>query len=156
MAKALFQLRYFGEGCTDNFPTGLTKDRIALGGDFFQTYSPIYQLGVQSLPGVKFYINSSGTSGTNTPIVLGYNGIYELSLGESAQIKSLNFDTASLDLINENESAYLIIDIIYESGLADGQASLENAQIDANQIRQSTTSNLAAATGGNVHIVGGE
>jgi hypothetical protein len=36
---------------------------------------PIVQLGIQSVPGTKFYLN-----GSNNPIIIGNTGIYELDL----------------------------------------------------------------------------
>lgn len=90
---------------TDN----LTMEGL-IGGSAFEDYYPIVQLGIQSLPGLKFTINSNFD-----PIIIGTTGIYELDLiDSSASITSLAFDKASLELINQNPDGYLIIDIVYE------------------------------------------
>jgi hypothetical protein len=70
---------------------------------------PISQLGIQSLPGTKFYLNNS-----NDPIIIGHTGIYELNLEGMAEITALAFDSKSIEAINGNYNSFLIVDIIYE------------------------------------------
>ena len=70
---------------------------------------PISQLGIQALPGTKFYLN-----GSNDPIIIGHTGIYELDLEGLAEITALSFDAKSIEAINGNNNSFLIVDIIYE------------------------------------------
>jgi hypothetical protein len=60
------------------------------------------------LPGTKFYLNNG-----LTPIIIGPTGIYELDLEGISQITDLRFDSNSLTAVENNDSAYLIIDIVY-------------------------------------------
>lgn len=109
MAKEVKQFRFYQTGNTQkNYPSKLDY-RSLISGSAFANYMPIVQLGIQSLPGTKFYLNNS-----NNPIIVGYTGIYELSLEGKAEISSLAFDAKSLEAINGNANSYLIIDIIYE------------------------------------------
>ena len=109
MAKKVKQIRYYGEGHTNNY--GGPTYRNLISGSVFKNYVPIIQLGIQTLPGTKFYLN-----GSNNPIIIGNTGIYELDLQGLSEINSLQFDASSLVLIKDNASAYLIIDMIYEDG----------------------------------------
>jgi hypothetical protein len=59
------------------------------------------------LPGTKFYLNN-GT----TPIIIGSTGIYELDLEGLSEITALSFDGTSIETINSNNNAYLLIDVI--------------------------------------------
>lgn len=61
------------------------------------------------MPGVKFYLNN-GT----TPIMVGSTGIYELDLDGLSEITKLAFSAESLNLLNQSEASYLIVDMIYE------------------------------------------
>lgn len=93
----------------DSNTDGITMNDL-MSGNAFKDYYPIIQLGIQSLPGLRFTINSNFD-----PIIIGATGIYELDLVDSsASITSLSFDQASLELINQNPDGYLIIDIVYE------------------------------------------
>lgn len=111
MAKKVKQIRYYSDTSNNNYPTGQhsPKYRTLISGSAFSNYMPIIQLGIQSLPGTKFYLN-----GSNNPIIIGNTGIYELDLQGLTEINSLQFDASSLALIQNNNSAYLIVDIIYE------------------------------------------
>ena len=79
-------------------------------GSVFSNYLPILQLGIQTIPGVKFYVNNS-----ETPVIVGATGIYELDVDGLTEITNLTFDTTAINLIKSNPStAYLIVDIIYD------------------------------------------
>jgi len=67
------------------------------------------QLGIQSLPGTEIYIN-----GSEEPVIVGLTGIYELDLKLDMKITSLRFSSSSMDNIKNNNSAYLIVDCVYE------------------------------------------
>ena len=109
MSKVLRQIRYYGDNANlKNTPPGLTWNQL-FSGEAFQEYYPLYQIGVQGLPGTKFYLNDS-----LYPVVLGSTGIYELEDNGQSQVVSLSFDKAALEKINSMDSlsAGLIIDIM--------------------------------------------
>lgn len=109
MAKEVKQFRFYqSNNIQKNYPQKLDY-RSLISGSAFANYMPIIQLGIQSLPGTKFYLNNS-----KDPIIVGYTGIYELSLEGKAEITALSFDAKSLEAINGNANSYLIVDIIYE------------------------------------------
>ena len=107
MAKQIMQFRYYGENNTQNYPSGISMQKLTTG-KAFQTYVPITQLGIQALPGTKFHLNN-GT----TPIIIGSTGIYELDLEGLSEIVNLTFDGRSINNIDKTNGAYLIVDIIY-------------------------------------------
>ena len=109
MAKRVKQIRYYNDNSGNNY--GNPNYRNLISGSVFKDYVPMLQLGIQSLPGTKFYLN-----GSNNPIIIGNTGIYELDVQGLTEINSLQFDASSLSLIRNNNNAYLIIDIIYEDG----------------------------------------
>lgn len=92
-----------------NYPPNLYSGNLVSGAAFANCV-PIVKLGIQSLPGIRFRFN------TNLEwIVLGATGLYELDLKDSAgSIVDLKFDKQSIQVINDNQNAYLIIDIMYE------------------------------------------
>lgn len=106
MAKQIMQFRYYGERNENNQPKDISKARLARG-SMFNNYLPITQLGIQALPGTKIYLNNS-----ITPVLIGSTGIYELDLEGLSTITNMYFDQTSLEAINANPNAYLIIDII--------------------------------------------
>lgn len=119
------QYRFYGEGNINNNPrdenNSNLKERLAkestnllIGGE---NQAPIKQLGIQSLPGTKFYINES-----NNPVILGKTGIFELNCMDMAySITKLTFDIESLRRIDENDNDFLIIDIIEENNEGGGE-----------------------------------
>ena len=114
MAKRIKQFRYFNSNESreggENSPTGLKYQHLQ-SGSAFATCLPIYQLGIQALPGTKFYINNSVD-----PIIIGSTGVYELSLSGDTQISALSFSPTSIAEIEANDNAYLLVDIIYDDG----------------------------------------
>lgn len=114
MAKKVGQVRYYGPESSSNsqkanYPSDLTSNSLRYG-NVFNTIYPIVQLGVQTIPGVKFYINNH-----TTPVIIGATGIYELDVDGLSNITSIQFDSASLAMIDKNPNAYIIIDYIYET-----------------------------------------
>ena len=83
--------------------------RLRTGTAFTDIY-PIVQLGIQTLPGTKIYINNH-----TTPVIIGATGIYELNVDGLSNITDIQFDDASLRTIAMNDNAYVIIDYIYET-----------------------------------------
>ncbi len=107
MAKQVMQFRYYGQGNPKNYPDGIDSTSLK-SGSIFNDYCPIIQMGIQSFPGLKFYLNNS-----NTSVIVGTTGIYELDLENYAEINKLSIDEHSLNLIDTNNpSIYLIIDVI--------------------------------------------
>ena len=53
---------------------------------------------------------------TNKTIMIGRTGIYELDLEGISTINLIKFDRSSMNLINQNKEAYLIIDYLFEEG----------------------------------------
>lgn len=121
MGKILKQFRYYGEESPAkdlNYPSSINKATLDSGEVFFDnsmfptaTPTSIASLGIQTIPGVKFYLNSA-----TDPIIVGSSGIYELNLTDNYEILYLDFDPQSLDLIGSyNGDAYLIVDIVYNT-----------------------------------------
>lgn len=109
MAKKIIQFRYFGELNDKNYPLTITKTKL-MSGIIFDGYTPIIKLGIQSLPGTKFRLNAN-----QDYIMVGGTGLYELDMTQgSGTITSMNFDEISLTNIDENNDAYLLIDMLYE------------------------------------------
>lgn len=75
----------------------------------FRNFAPIYQFGIQTLPGTKVYLNQS-----TTPIIIGASGVYEIDLEDTTAIlNSIRIDPTSMQAINDIDNAYLIIDIVH-------------------------------------------
>lgn len=108
MAKKIQQFRYYPNG-TSVYPAGLNSTKLA-NGKAFLGYLPIVQLGIQTLPGVIFRLN-----GASNDIIVGSTGIYELDVSNGASITALSIDAASLKMIDESGTGYLIIDILYDN-----------------------------------------
>ena len=121
MANKIKQFRYYNDtnNLGKNSPSVITIDGADVdvsyahyvSGAVFGECFPVLQLGIQSLPGTKFYLNNG-----NDPIIIGSTGIYELDLEGQTEITQIQMDGGSMKTINDNDSAYLIIDIIYDNG----------------------------------------
>ena len=118
MAKKIKQFRYYEEkditrnpNTTRNFPSNIAARNLK-SGSIFASCTPIVQLGIQTLPGTRFFLN-----GNNYPIIVGNTGIYELDLQGQGEITALSFEASSIDAISKNPNGYLIVDIIYEEGI---------------------------------------
>lgn len=116
MVKKVKQFRYYGKNNTANTITynELLQDDLPRSSDTagsLSTYMPIIYLGIQTIPGVKVSLNGFMES----PIIIGASGIYELDLeGTTGLINSVLVQQASLDMIDRNPEAYILIDIIYK------------------------------------------
>lgn len=108
--KKIKQFRYYGEKNSQNYPSNINKNSL-VNDNIFNSYGLVKQLGIQTLPGIKFRLNSSSNLDW---IVIGSTGIYELDLEDLLEIEKIQFHNDSIELINSNLSASLIIDIIYE------------------------------------------
>jgi hypothetical protein len=114
MSKQIKQFRFYGIGHIDNYPNKLDEIigfNSLFSGELFTKYMPITQIGIQSLPGTKFYLNDISRE---NPIIIGYTGLYELNLENIAEINSLSFELESLKRVDDIDGAYLIIDIVYD------------------------------------------
>ncbi len=71
----------------------------------------VLQLGIQGLPGTKFYLN-----GNLYPIILDASGVFYIEAKNGARISSLKFEPASIEKISgiKNDFAYLIIDVLID------------------------------------------
>lgn len=112
MAKQIAQYRYYNASDTSgrNQPANIAYNNIVSGSIFSKTL-PIIQLGIQALPGTKFYLNNGVD-----PIIIGSTGIYELDLEGKSEITSLSFAASSIKDIMNNMNGYLIVDCVYEDG----------------------------------------
>lgn len=108
MAKKVMQFRYYADNDSRNQPAS-TASRYAKG-TIFEGYTPIVKIGIQTIPGMKFYLNDNVY-----PILVGPTGIYELDLEGFSEVNKISIDIKSMSLIAKNPSAYLIIDIIYDN-----------------------------------------
>lgn len=111
MAKRVQQYRFYNDGdTTRNQPANISFQNLTSGSIFSKTL-PILQLGIQALPGTKFYLNNS-----SDPVIIGSTGIYELDLEGKTEITALSFNNYSVESIRKNINAYLIVDVIYDDG----------------------------------------
>ena len=115
-APKIGQLRFYGIGNSKNFPIEDTEKHINPWGgvedkrtNLLSDYGNAIKIGIQSLPGTKFYLNS-----LEDGIILDHTGVYELDLtNTSTTISYLSFDPDSLKRISDINNAVLIIDILY-------------------------------------------
>lgn len=107
MAKQIYQYRYYPMSISRTQPEDLTEVSL-VNGSIFASRMPITQLGIQTLPGVQFYLN-----GSTNPITVGATGIYELDMNAGAIITELRFSADSVQLIKNSNTAYLIIDAVF-------------------------------------------
>lgn len=112
MAKAIKQFRFYSNGNSNNQPSNATAASF-VSGDVFDCF-PALQLGIQALPGTEFFLNNA-----IDPIIIGSTGIYELDIDGLAEISKIQFKSASINTIANNDSAGLVVDVIYENGSTD-------------------------------------
>ena len=109
MAYYVTQFRYYGRNNANNYPANISPENLG-NGSIFNNYIPITQLGIQYTKEkpIRFYIN-----GSDSPIITGAYGLYELDLTGKTSIHSLHFeqDQIATEVIEKNP---LIIDIVYE------------------------------------------
>lgn len=111
MANVVKQFRFYSDSdSSKNQPIGALKSAF-INGTVFENFFPILQLGVQALPGTKFYLNNAVD-----PIIIGRTGIYELDLDGETEISNMRFDATSMNNISANMNAYLIVDVIFDNG----------------------------------------
>ncbi len=111
MARNIKQIRFYQDGSSKNSPNDANLKNKIITGTVFDNYNPIKQLGIQTLPGTKFYVNNAPD-----PVIVGKTGIFELDIDEETSITKLTFNQSSIQTINDNPSAYLIVDLIWGVG----------------------------------------
>lgn len=123
MAKRIKQYRYYNDnndGVTQNQPKEVVGEdgvkqlvsyKHYVSGLVFGSNFPVLQLGIQALPGTKFYLNNAVD-----PIVIGLTGIWEIDLDGQTEITAIQIDNQSIQNIRNNNNAFLIIDVIYDDG----------------------------------------
>ncbi len=104
MAYRFAQVRYNQDG--SDMSNTVAADMIS--GRAFSSYNTIFQLGIQAPPGTIFYIN-----GSDSQVIVGSSGVFELNLLNKASISALRFDAASINFIRENNNSFIIVDILY-------------------------------------------
>ena len=110
--KSIKQVRYYHPSHSNNFPTFYNYYGKLINGNIFSTLGAISHLGIQGVPGTKFYLN-----GSEFPITIGFTGIYELEFNGAGRIHSIKFDKSSLDtLYTSTTENRLLIDVVYEGG----------------------------------------
>lgn len=121
--KQVYQYRYYGEDANGtpniyNAPSDLTKQQLITGQAFKKM--PIYQLGIQTIPGAKVYINNPKSG---EPIIIGKSGIFELTVNEQSIITAMRIGVEIINKIielnnsssnNKTAPGYLMIDIMYD------------------------------------------
>ena len=110
--KHMMQFRFHGVDSAENYPIWHDWRKYNWYNNLLYDYGQVSHLGIQGEPGVIFYLN-----GSNSPIVIGNTGIYELDLEGIGRITSLKFDELQLSSIYNNSSdktKRLIVDIIYD------------------------------------------
>ena len=107
MNQTFQQFIYCSPNSEHNFPRSLTAESLT-SGQFLPIGKTISQLGISALPGTKLYLN-----GGVSPIVIGFTGLFEIDLSAGGAITDIKVDSASIQEIERNDSAYLIIDIAY-------------------------------------------
>lgn len=111
----VYQLRYYSADNEKNIPSdpnkwvGLSND-LTKSQDLLTNYGAAIKLGIQTLPGVRFFI--SGNNFTDG-IIIDHTGIYDLDLrNTNTAISNLYFDVASLARIDSVDNASIIIDLL--------------------------------------------
>ena len=113
----VIQLRYYGLNNDKNTPDDSTWVGVDSKGNvsknLLSNYGPAKKIGIQTLPGVIFYLNNLDlTNG----IIVDHTGIYELDLrNTTTAITGLFFNVKSLTRIDEIDNASIIVDILYQN-----------------------------------------
>ena len=99
------QFRYYSTGNNDNKPI---NDSVWTSN--LLTEGPAIKIGIQALPGTKFFI---GSTRLDSGIIIDHTGVYELDLSNTTtQIGNLYFDEESLATTSFVDSASIIVDTL--------------------------------------------
>lgn len=116
-SSSVFQFRYYGAKNPKNVPANTEWiGADSNGGEVLDLLNSqgisAVKIGIQTLPGVKFYLNNLG----NTGIIIDHTGVYELDLrNTTTTISTLYFDPESLARIEEIDNASIIVDVLSNS-----------------------------------------
>lgn len=116
MAISVRQIRFYDYSSKKNFPADLTYNDLVNGMKILNTAEEetAVKVGIQAPPGTRFTLGGGVSNGQ--AITIGATGIYEINLQNLGQsIKEIHIEGASLDMINANPNASLIIDLIITS-----------------------------------------
>lgn len=114
MAKQIKQIRWFGDEDGRNYPSTISANLLQ-DSEYFQQFSPILQLSIHTLPGVKVYFNGQNEN----PIYVGHSGVYQLDLQDtSAVLWGIHFNEQDLTDV-KNTNVGLIIDLMYSNEAED-------------------------------------
>lgn len=112
MNQSFAQFIYCSPNSEHNFPRNLTAEELITGAFLYRDTrtkdKTVSQLGINALPGTKLYLN-----GGQTPIIVGFTGLFEIDLSAGGAITGIKVDEKSIREIERNNSAYLIIDVAY-------------------------------------------
>ena len=113
MAKQILQFRYYNNDTNnnDNQPKSAIHENF-INGSVFAPYLPFTKIGIQTMPGVRMYLNNDIVH----PIIIGSTGIYRLDLEGISEITDLYFDITSMEMIKDSIAGYLIIDVVSNAG----------------------------------------
>ena len=111
------QFRYYNSTSDKNVPALSTyQDEPTKNpwiNNLLEGYDSVIKLGIQTLPGTKFWLNNNITG---TGIIVDHTGVYELDLRNIATIiNGLTFDATSLAIIDAVDNASIIVDILYNN-----------------------------------------
>ena len=112
-ATGITQIRFYYDHNERNAPF---KSHLSFCDNIsFTKYAPIKQFSIYTLPGTRFYLNQ----GTDA-ITVGASGIYELDLRNApARLTSIRFAKSSMEIINESDNGYLIINLMHEGSVGE-------------------------------------
>lgn len=115
-SSSVFQFRYYGAKNPKNVPANTEWIGSDSNGEEVldllnsQGISAV-KIGIQTLPGVKFYLNKLGSG-----IIIDHTGVYELDLrNTTTTVSTLYFDPESLARIEEIDNASIIVDVLSNS-----------------------------------------
>ena len=107
MKQEIKQYRFYGDSA-NNISSNL-KSTALINGTFLKENEHIVSLGIQTIPGVKFYVNYS-----INPVIIDQSGIFNLDLRNNIYIYNLRFDSDSINSILDSQNGYIILDLIVE------------------------------------------
>ena len=93
-----------------NYPSTIKGENL-VDGSAFSDYMPLSQLGIQAPPGTKVFFN-----GDTIPVIIGFTGLFEVNLDYGGVVNSMAFDSASIENVQSNDSALIIVDMAYVGG----------------------------------------
>lgn len=110
------QFRYAGEGNSNNFPQGLSKETlISPSGlqSLTEEMHPFYALGITGMPGTIFFLEDINNNNFNkNENIIPYNGYISFGYYDLQPTNILFFDEESINNLVEHGKS-LIIDIVY-------------------------------------------